>query len=228
MPQARGLFHKAIVQSGSHLEALRPDEATKHALTFLAAVEVKPADLQQLAKFPTDRLLAGLTKVMDAPGHAVQERGDRRYYGLPSSRPLSENLANRRHAYRLEAQPARPRPERAGTPTKSHSPRRKSHRRYPVLRMPQGARLTVAHPARNRPPQLPPLKSETTRHGSARPIGEPIGHRLVNLMCSEPARHQDGLIRDLGSVSSDDCFQMHHAMDRSAPHQSVRNRPYSG
>jgi para-nitrobenzyl esterase len=68
MPQARGLFHKAIVQSGSHLEGITPDEATRHAATFLAAVEVKPAELQRLAKLPTDKLVAALAKVMEAPG----------------------------------------------------------------------------------------------------------------------------------------------------------------
>lgn len=68
MPQARGLFHKAIVQSGSHLEGLAPDEATKHALTFLAAVDVKPGELQRLGKLPTDKLVAGLGTVMNGPG----------------------------------------------------------------------------------------------------------------------------------------------------------------
>jgi para-nitrobenzyl esterase len=68
MPQARGLFHKAIVQSGSMLDALTPDEATRHALTFLAAVDVKPTELGRLSKLSTDALVAGLTKVMDAPG----------------------------------------------------------------------------------------------------------------------------------------------------------------
>jgi para-nitrobenzyl esterase len=68
MPQARGLFHKAIVQSGSQLDALTPDEATKHATTFLAALEVKPTELQRLAKLPTAKILAALTRVMKAPG----------------------------------------------------------------------------------------------------------------------------------------------------------------
>jgi para-nitrobenzyl esterase len=68
MPEARGLFHKAIVQSGSALDALTPDEATRHTLTFLAAVDVKPTDLSRLAKLPTDALVAGLAKVMAAPG----------------------------------------------------------------------------------------------------------------------------------------------------------------
>jgi para-nitrobenzyl esterase len=68
MPQARGLFHKAIVESGSQLDGLTPDEATKNTLTFLAAVDVKPNELPRLSKLPTDKLVAGLAKVMGAPG----------------------------------------------------------------------------------------------------------------------------------------------------------------
>ncbi|HVY16202.1 MAG TPA: carboxylesterase family protein [Rhodopila sp.] len=66
MPQARGLFHKAIVQSGSQLDGLTPDEATKFAQAYLAALNVKPAELGRLAKLPTDALLAGLKAVTGA------------------------------------------------------------------------------------------------------------------------------------------------------------------
>ncbi len=68
MPQARGLFHKAIVQSGSHLEALSPEDATRHAQTFLTALNVPATDLGKLAKLPADRLIAALTAVMAVPG----------------------------------------------------------------------------------------------------------------------------------------------------------------
>ena len=68
MPQARDLFHKAIVESGSDLDALSADEATRNALALLAAVGVKPTELPRLAKLPTDALVAGLAKVMSAPG----------------------------------------------------------------------------------------------------------------------------------------------------------------
>ena len=37
MPQTRGLFHRAIVQSGSRLDGLTADEANANALTFLKA-----------------------------------------------------------------------------------------------------------------------------------------------------------------------------------------------
>jgi para-nitrobenzyl esterase len=68
MPQARGLFHKAIVQSGSHLDGLTPDEATRNATAFLAALDIAPNDLSRLSKLSTAALLAGLGKVTQGPG----------------------------------------------------------------------------------------------------------------------------------------------------------------
>jgi len=56
------------VQSGSHLDGLTPDEATKSAQAYLAALNVKPNDLGRLAKLPTDALVAGLKAAMSAPG----------------------------------------------------------------------------------------------------------------------------------------------------------------
>lgn len=68
MPQARGLFHRAIVQSGSHLDALTQDEATRHATTFLAALDLPAKDVARIRTLSTERLVAALTKVMTAPG----------------------------------------------------------------------------------------------------------------------------------------------------------------
>ena len=68
MPMTRGLFHKAIVQSGSLLDALNPDEATRNAVAYLAALDMKPADIPRLSKLSTERLVAGLGKVMATPG----------------------------------------------------------------------------------------------------------------------------------------------------------------
>ena len=68
MPQARGLFHRAIVQSGSHLEGLTPDEATRHAVTLMTALGLKSNDLTHLRKLPMEQILAALTKISTAPG----------------------------------------------------------------------------------------------------------------------------------------------------------------
>ena len=68
MPQTRGLFHRAIVQSGSHLDGLTREEATAHAGTFLKAAEVPANDLPRLRTLPAEQILAAMRKVMAAPG----------------------------------------------------------------------------------------------------------------------------------------------------------------
>jgi para-nitrobenzyl esterase len=68
MPMTRGLFHKAIIESGSSLESLSPDDATRNAVAYLTALDMKPTDLSHLTKLSTDRLVAGLGKVMASPG----------------------------------------------------------------------------------------------------------------------------------------------------------------
>jgi para-nitrobenzyl esterase len=68
MPQTRGLFHRAIVQSGSHLDGLSPDEANAYALIFLKAADIPVNDLPRLQKIPYDHLLAAQRKIMRAPG----------------------------------------------------------------------------------------------------------------------------------------------------------------
>jgi para-nitrobenzyl esterase len=63
MPQTRELFHRAIVQSGSQLDGLTPDEASANAVTFLKAAEVPPTDVPRLQKLSSEQLLAALRKV---------------------------------------------------------------------------------------------------------------------------------------------------------------------
>jgi para-nitrobenzyl esterase len=81
MPAARGLFHKAIVESGSELRARTREEATKAAAAFLDKLGLKPDQLDELQKLPADRLIAatksagptlGLAPVVDGrslPNH---------------------------------------------------------------------------------------------------------------------------------------------------------------
>jgi para-nitrobenzyl esterase len=68
MPQTRGLLHRAIVQSGSQLDGLTPDEANANAMAFLKAADVPVTDLARLQKLPFEQLLAARRKVMLAPG----------------------------------------------------------------------------------------------------------------------------------------------------------------
>jgi para-nitrobenzyl esterase len=68
MPQTRGLFHRAIVQSGSRLDGLTPDEANAAAQQFLRAVDVPANDLTRLQKLPFDMILAALRRLARGPG----------------------------------------------------------------------------------------------------------------------------------------------------------------
>ena len=55
MPPAKGLFHRAIVQSGANLRGVAPTDATKTARTLMAALKVNTAE--DLQKVPMDQLV---------------------------------------------------------------------------------------------------------------------------------------------------------------------------
>ena len=57
MPAAKGLFHRAIAESGAGLSGVPHDEATKSAELFLAKLNLKPSDVDQLQKLPTEQLV---------------------------------------------------------------------------------------------------------------------------------------------------------------------------
>jgi len=60
MPSAKGLFHRAIVQSGAALRATPTDVATKNATAFLAALGLKANQVDDLQKMPMDKVIAAL------------------------------------------------------------------------------------------------------------------------------------------------------------------------
>jgi len=63
MPEAKGLFHRAIVQSGPGLKGQSAEAATKHARALLEALGVKPGELSALAGFSAAEIQAAATKV---------------------------------------------------------------------------------------------------------------------------------------------------------------------
>jgi para-nitrobenzyl esterase len=92
MPQARGLFHRAIVQSGSHLEGLTADEATKNAIALLAALGLKDKEVLKLRQIPMDNILAAMAKMKAnfspvVDGHILPKNP-----WLPDGPPVSANI----------------------------------------------------------------------------------------------------------------------------------------
>ena len=70
MPAARGLFHKAIVQSGSSLEAIPRDEADATAALVYAHFGIKLGDVAALQRVPSAELYACHAKLtaVSVPG----------------------------------------------------------------------------------------------------------------------------------------------------------------
>lgn len=57
MPQAKGLFHRTIIQSGSLLRGLAREEATRGTLALLARLDLRPDQLDRLQQMPAMQLM---------------------------------------------------------------------------------------------------------------------------------------------------------------------------
>lgn len=64
MPSAKGLFHKAICQSGASIKGISRADATKGAEALLAKLNLKPDQIDKLQNMPFDEL----TKTIATPG----------------------------------------------------------------------------------------------------------------------------------------------------------------
>lgn len=63
MPAAKGLFHRAICQSGTSLVGQSRGNATRTARAFLAAIDLPEERLDEISAITPDRLVAALAKV---------------------------------------------------------------------------------------------------------------------------------------------------------------------
>lgn len=60
MPEARGLFHRGIIQSGAHPRCVPRERANDFAERFLARLGIKPSEISRLQHMPIEQLHAGL------------------------------------------------------------------------------------------------------------------------------------------------------------------------
>ncbi len=68
MPQARGLFHKAILQSGAIAQMQTPAAANRVMAAILADVGIAPREARRLRDLPADQLLEVQTRVTPRAG----------------------------------------------------------------------------------------------------------------------------------------------------------------
>jgi len=80
MPAARGLFHRAIVESGALLRLTTPEDGVKQTDVLLAELGLKAGQFRELQSVPMERLLAA-----DA---AVQKKIALREPGMTASSPV--------------------------------------------------------------------------------------------------------------------------------------------
>ena len=66
MPSAKGLFHRAVIESGASLRGIPRDAANKSTEAFLAKVGLKPNQIDELQRLPVDRMI----KVLEGGGPA--------------------------------------------------------------------------------------------------------------------------------------------------------------
>ena len=63
MPGAKGLFHRAIIQSGPGLHLQPRDKSTERAIALLHELGLKPSQVAQLHDLPAERLAAAMSAV---------------------------------------------------------------------------------------------------------------------------------------------------------------------
>jgi para-nitrobenzyl esterase len=66
MPVAKGLFQRAVIESGASIRGIPRDAANKSTEAFLAKVGLKPNQIDELQRLPVDRMI----KVLEGGGPA--------------------------------------------------------------------------------------------------------------------------------------------------------------
>lgn len=61
MPAARGLFHRAVIQSGPALRVEEPENAARVARYLFESLDIRPGDLRALQQVPAEKLVQAQT-----------------------------------------------------------------------------------------------------------------------------------------------------------------------
>src|SRR3984885_4526860 len=69
MPSAKGLFHRAIIESGPTLKALSPDHSQRVARLLLDELGLSESQVRELQNVPADRLSGAAVEAMKIVAH---------------------------------------------------------------------------------------------------------------------------------------------------------------
>jgi para-nitrobenzyl esterase len=97
MPAAKGLFHRAIVQSGPFLKSLSPAYSGRLAELVLAELDLSKSRVRELQSVPVDRLSGAAAEAMKKmPSH---QSSIRQVYGENDWGPTVDGLILPRHPF---------------------------------------------------------------------------------------------------------------------------------
>lgn len=82
MPSARGLFHKAIVESGPGLRMLSRERGTYAAHRVLAQLGLQPRQVDELQKLPAEKILNAMDAVLARESPAIRRWDAGGFYSL--------------------------------------------------------------------------------------------------------------------------------------------------
>jgi para-nitrobenzyl esterase len=102
MPGAKGLFHRAIVESGAAIKVVDRDVAVRNATQLLAQLGVGKANVRELQKLPVEKIMTayfsvvkenpGADQSLDGFSPAVDSRILPQHPFVPSASPVSADV----------------------------------------------------------------------------------------------------------------------------------------
>lgn len=92
MPEAKGLFHKAIIQSGARLRNGNFDDASQHAKDMFAELGLSRNNVQKLQDIPAEHILAAANKLRYRYGPIVDGVDIPNHPFDPEVKPLANNI----------------------------------------------------------------------------------------------------------------------------------------
>lgn len=90
MPAAKGLFHKAAVESGSLLNAAKPEDSAKLGAAVLQQLGISASQVDQIENVPVDRLIGAGRAAVAVSQRLSSRAAHSRYLGLDGNRPWTE------------------------------------------------------------------------------------------------------------------------------------------
>jgi para-nitrobenzyl esterase len=82
MPSAKGLFHRAIIQSGPGLHLQPRDRATEIAVATMQELDLRPNQISRLQELPVTRILAAYRTVEQRLDSQAREKGITEQHGF--------------------------------------------------------------------------------------------------------------------------------------------------